>query len=168
MTRFHRALFSVVIVLLAAVSASGGGTDIVKRWTITGLPVPTLSKILVIGLTENYIVRQYFEDEMEKQLKKNGAVGIKGHMVLPPRDEMTLEEIRKRIHASPLDAVLIARPMGIRKEEEYIPPSVTYVPPYPYYYGFGPYWNYAYTAVYSPGWRSTSTARTTKNSCGAG
>ncbi|MBI3484697.1 MAG: hypothetical protein HY012_06040 [Acidobacteria bacterium] len=154
-------------ICLALVLSAAAETKIVKRWVITGMPVPTLNRILVVGLTENYIVRQYFEDEMERLLPKEGAVGIKSQMVLPPKDEMTQEEVIRRIHESKLDAVMIVRPKGIRKEEEYFPPSWNYIPN-PTYMGLGPYWGYAYGAVYTPGYMEQYTiARVEVNIYGA-
>jgi hypothetical protein len=39
---------------------------------------------LVIAVLQNYLIRQEFEDEMERLLAKSRVEGIKSHMVLPP------------------------------------------------------------------------------------
>jgi hypothetical protein len=118
-------------------------------------PPPTLHKILVFALTENYIIRQHCEDEMEARLAKAGAEGIKSHMVLPPRNETSEEEILQRIRESSLDSVMVVRPVEVRKETEEIPGSTAYVPSLTYY-SFGPYWHWANRAVYTPGYMKES------------
>jgi hypothetical protein len=53
---------------IAVVSVALAGTTFVRRWKSTEGSPPTLQKILAFALTENYIIRQHFEDEMEVQL----------------------------------------------------------------------------------------------------
>jgi hypothetical protein len=113
-----------------------------------GHPHSPLKKILIVGLTDNYLVRQEFEDKMEELLRKSGLTGIKSHMVFPPRNELMEGELRQRIRESALDAVLVVRPKEVRKESEEIVAGGFYVPP-PGYYNFWPYWNLAYRDVYS-------------------
>lgn len=137
-------------------SAAPAGTNFVRRWKITEGPPPTLHKILVLALTENYIIRQHFEDEVEVQLAKAGAEGIKSHMVMPPRNEASEDEILQRIRESPLDAVMVVRPVEVRTETEEVPGTLAYVPS-PMYYSFGPYWHWAYGAAYTPGYMKEST-----------
>jgi hypothetical protein len=122
-------------------------SKIVHRWVLTGVPMPKLKKILVIAVLENYLIRQEFEDEMEKLLAKSGVAGIKSHMVLPPRNEMMEGELKQRIKASTLDAVLVIRPKAVRRETEEVVASGIYLPP-PGYYSFWPYWNMAYSNFY--------------------
>jgi hypothetical protein len=50
--------------------------------------MPKFRKILVIAVLENYLIRQEFEDEMERLLVQSNIEGIRSHMVLPPRNEM--------------------------------------------------------------------------------
>jgi len=119
-------------------------TEIVHRWVLTGQPMPHLKKILVIAVVENYLIRQHFEDEMEKLLGKAGVVGVKSHMVLPPRNELMEGELKQRIKESDLDAVLVIRPKAVRQETKEVVSSSFYMPP-PGYYTFWPYWNMTYS-----------------------
>jgi hypothetical protein len=122
-------------------------SKIVERWVLTGVPLPTIKKILVIAVLENYLIRQEFEDEMEKQLAKSGVEGVRSHMVLPPRNELADGELKERIKKDGYDAVLVVRPRTTRKETEEIVTGAVYVPP-PGYYNFWPYWHAAYADVY--------------------
>ena len=119
------------------------GTKIVRRWVLTGIPMPRFQKMLVAGVTENYLIRQEFEDEMKKQLAKYGVEGVQSYMVLPPRNEMMEGELKQRIKESSLDSVLVVRPRAVRKETEEVVTGGTYMPPSSYY-SLWPYWNMAY------------------------
>jgi hypothetical protein len=120
-----------------------GGTKIVHRWVITDQPMPKLKKILVIAVLENYIIRQEFEDEMERLLAKSGIEGVRSHMVLPPRNELMEGELKQRIKEEDYDAVLVIRPKAFRKETEEVGTKSVYMPPTAYR-SFWPYWDMAF------------------------
>lgn len=145
-----RFLFLALTILTLVVSPLFAGTKIVHRWVLTDQPMPKLKKILVIAVLENYLIRQEFEDEMEKLLAKSDVEGIKSHMVLPPRNELMEGELKQRIKEADYDAVLVIRPKAFRKETEEVGTSSFYMPP-PGYYNFWPYWNMTYTQIYSTG-----------------
>ena len=115
------------------------GTKIVHRWVLTDEPMPNLRKILVIAVLENYLIRQEFEDEMERLLAKSGIAGVRSHMVLPPRNELMEGELKQRIKEGDYDGVLVIRPKAFRKESKEVVTGL-YTPPVGYYQ-FWPYWN---------------------------
>jgi hypothetical protein len=137
----HRFSALVLILTLAALPLLAD-SKIVERWVLTGLPMPPMKKILVIAVLENYLIRQEFEDQMEKLLAKNGVEGIQSHMVLPPRNEMMEGELKQRIKESGVAGVLIIRPVAVRKESEEVATGGVWVPP-PGYYNLWPYYNMA-------------------------
>jgi hypothetical protein len=118
--------------------------------------MPRLKKVLVIAVLENYLIRQEFEDEMERLLAKSGVEGIKSHMVLPPRNEVSEVELKQRIKESTLDGVLVIRPKAIDKETEEVIVGGVYVPPSGYY-SFWPYWNTTYGAIHSTSYTRENT-----------
>ena len=145
--------FCLFFVLVATFTQAApdvfAGTKIVHRWVITGEPVPKLKKIMVAAILENYLIRQELEDEMEELLAKSGVEGVKSHMVLPPRNEMMEGELKQRIKASDLDAVLVIRPKDARSEvKEVASLSTSYLPPSSYYH-LWPYWSMAWGQAYS-------------------
>ena len=142
-------LFLAFILILSALPLRAG-TKIIHRWVLPDQTLPKLQKILVIGVMENYLIRQELEDEMERLLAKSGLQGIKSHMVLPPRNEMMEGELKQRIKESDFDGVLIIRPKAMRKETKEVVTGLAgpyYVPPAGYY-SFWPYWNMAWGQVY--------------------
>ena len=130
-------------VLVLAVTPLLGGTKIVHRWVMTDQPMPKLKKILVIAVLENYLIRQEFEDEMERLLAKSGIEGVRSHMVLPPRNELMEGELKQRIKEKDYDAVLVIRPKEFRKETEEVGTKSVYMPPTAYR-SFWPYWDMAF------------------------
>jgi hypothetical protein len=138
---------TVVTVLTLASLPLFAQSKIVERWVLTGVPMPPIKKILIIAALDNYLIRQEFEDEMEKLLAKTGVEGIRSHMVLPPRNELMEGEMKERIKEGGYDAVLVVRPRAVRKETEEVVTGVAYAPP-PGYYNFWPYWQAAYRDVY--------------------
>ena len=146
MKLFARSAALLLILVLATLPLIAD-SEIVHRWVLTGLPMPKIRKIMVIAVFENYLIRQEFEDEMEKLLAKSNVQGVKSYMVLPPKNETMPGEMKERVLASGMDAVLLIRPKTIRKETEEVITGGIYVPP-PGYYTFGPYWNMAYGDFY--------------------
>jgi hypothetical protein len=126
-------------------------TNIVHRWVLTGVPIPKFTKVMVATVTENYLVRQSFEDKMKELLEKNGVQAVQSYMVLPPRNEMQPGELKQRIKESVLDGVIIVRPKDARKETQEVVTGGIWVPP-PGYYGLYPYWNMAYGQFYATSW----------------
>lgn len=143
----------LAIFLLLLVLPLFAGTDIVHRWVLTGPPMPKFTKVMVASVTENYLVRQSFEDEMKKLLEKNGVQAVQSYMVLPPKNEMMEGELRQRIKESVLDGVIVVRPKAVRQETEEVVTGGIWVPP-PGYYSFYPYWNMAYGQFYATSWRT--------------
>jgi len=135
-----RTLFLILLFLLAIlVPPLFAGTKIVHRWVITDEPIPELKKILVIAVLENYLIRQEFEDEMERLLAKSGVEGVRSHMVLPPRNELLEGELKERIKEGGYDGVLVIRPKAFRQESKEVVTGL-YTLPVGYYH-FWPYWN---------------------------
>lgn len=148
--RPQRCLLIVILIFSCALPLFAG-TEIVHRWVLTGVPMPKFTKVMVATVTDNYFVRESFEDEMKKQLEKNGIEAVQSYMVLPPRNEMQEGELRQRIKESVLDGVIVVRPKDARKETEQVVTGGIWVPP-PGYYTFWPYWNMAYGQYYATSW----------------
>jgi hypothetical protein len=141
-------LLTLLSILAIAALPLRAGTKIVHRWVLADQAMPKFKKILVIGVMENYLIRQELEDEMERLLAKSGLQAIKSHMVLPPRNEMMEGELKQRIKESDFDGVLIIRPKAMRQETKEVKNLAgPYVPPAGYY-SFWPYWNMASRQVY--------------------
>jgi hypothetical protein len=136
-------LFLAFTILAVMVTPLLARTKIVHRWVLTSQPMPKFRKILVIAVLENYLIRQEFEDEMERLLAQSNIEGIRSHMVLPPRNEMMEGELKQRIKEMGYDAVLVIRPKAFRKETEEVGTKSIYMPPTAYQH-LWPYWDMAF------------------------
>jgi len=139
MRSIARLLLLAAFLLFAALPLLAG-TKIVHHWVRTGQPLPAPKKILIAAVMENYLVRQEFEDEMNRQLAPYGVEGIPSYLVLPPRNELMEGELKQRIQESSLDGVLVVEPKAVRKERKEVVTHDLYVPP-PAYSQFWPYGN---------------------------
>jgi hypothetical protein len=146
----------VITLFMLSVLSLSAGTKMLHHWVLPGQPMPQLKKILVAAVVENYLIRQHFEDEMEKLLATSGVEGVRSHMVLPPRNELMEGELKQRIKESDFDAVLVIRPKAVRQETKEVVTSTAYALP-PGYYALWPYRNMAYSQL------SSTTAYTEEN-----
>jgi hypothetical protein len=73
--KFRSWIIALVAILSLGALLLFAGTRIVFRWVLTGIPMPTIKRVLIVGLTDNYLVRQEFEDKMEELLVKSGGDG---------------------------------------------------------------------------------------------
>jgi hypothetical protein len=73
--KFRSWIIALVAILSLGALPLFAGTRIVFRWVLTGIPMPTIKRVLIVGLTDNYLVRQEFEDKMEELLVKSGGDG---------------------------------------------------------------------------------------------
>ena len=135
--------FLAFTILTVTVTPLLARTKIVHRWVLTDQPMPKFRKILIIAVLENYLIRQEFEDEMERLLARSNIEGVRSHMVLPPRNEMMEGELKQRIKEAGYDAVLVIRPKAFRKETEEVGTKTIYMPPMAYQ-SFWPYWDMAF------------------------
>jgi len=138
-----RFLFLALAILSVVVTPLSARTKIVHSWVLTDEPMPKFKKILVFAVMENYLIRQEFEDEMERLLGKSGIEGVRSHMVLPPRNELMEGELKERIKEADYDAVLVIRPKAFRKETKEVGTKSVYMPP-PAYQSLWPYWDMAF------------------------
>jgi hypothetical protein len=143
-------LLSIVSAFVLAAIPGFAGTKIVQRWINNEEPRPELKRILVMAVLENYLIRQALEDEIENRFAQSGVEGVKSHMVLPPRNELSEGELEQRIKESGFDAILVIRPVESRKETKEIVNTfrTPYVPPQ-YYYNFWPYWRTSWAQGYA-------------------
>lgn len=68
--KFRSWIITLVATLSLGTLSLFAGTRIVFRWVLAGIPMPTLKEILILGLTDNYLGCQEFEDKMEELLAK--------------------------------------------------------------------------------------------------
>src|SRR5277367_3182916 len=130
--KWQRQILAVAGLTALAVAPALAGEKIKHRWVETQKPLPTLKKVLVVGITENSDAREEFEDEMKKQLAKLGIEAVPSPLFVPPRNEMMEPELKRRIKEVTLDAVLIVRPKIVSPDPKKEANGLNYTPPSSY------------------------------------
>jgi len=160
-----KALFVLVIVMAAALFASGKSTRLVASWKNPQYSGPRFHRILVLGMSAKPGVRADFEDALSKLVAGPGVEAIPGNTVLlrPEDTKLDLDYLKTQIREFKIDAVIVSRLVRVETSTTYIP-GQAYVVPYPYYSSFYGYYGAVYPVVYSPDYlREDTTVRVETN-----
>jgi hypothetical protein len=93
-----------------------------------------LKNILIIGVIEPQTLRQYFENELVRQLKIKGIKGIPSYSVFTKETMPDKEEIELKIKKLGIDSVLVARLVEVVDIEAYAT--------YPHEFGYSGLYGY--------------------------
>ncbi len=149
----RRALVSLCL----CAAACGASTNLVRTWRDPGYTRREVKRVLVIALTPNLQNQRTFEDAMAARLASVQVEPFKAIDVLPQGRMADQDTITEAVRKNAIDLVLVTKLVALRTEAEYVPGSVAYAPS-PGYYGMYPYYAAGYTAVYSPGYVTSTQA----------
>lgn len=135
-------------VVLGLVVAMGGcaSTQMTSTWTDPAARGASMSKIAVICLTQDPGLRRMAEDTAASQMQ--GAQAIPSYQVLGDTDLRNRDQVKSKLQSQGFQGVLVMRLAGVSEQ-------VTAVGgPYGTFDG---YYDWAGSAVYSPGYLQTDT-----------
>jgi hypothetical protein len=145
-------------VLVLVMMGCGPSTKLVQSWQEPAFNDKPLEKILVLGVFENDLNRRLYEDAVVKALEKENRVGIPGYSLMSkPSEYDEKEEIVDAVGKAGADAVMLATLVGVKKEEKYMPPTVSYQPTMGFNHGMYGYYAVSYDRVVDPGYTVTNT-----------
>lgn len=128
-------------------------TKITGSWKSPELGSDRFEDIFIIGLTENFINRKIFEEDMAKVLSERGVKSQISVNALKPGQSIyktSASEIEDAVKTKGSDAVLTMGLIDQTSETRYVPGSA-----YPMAgYGFRGYYGYYGGMAYSPGYYS--------------
>jgi len=107
-------LCSALIVVLFLISGCSS-TVIDSSWKNPDFS-GQVKRVYIIGISKQDLTRKIFEDDFHSQLEKYGVVGIRSYPDLPIDKNFTKEEIEKNVSSNGVDAVMLSRVIGERKE----------------------------------------------------
>ena len=87
-----------------------------------------VDNILVIGVSEQAVVRRQFEDTFVNELAAVGVSAKSSYRVLSDEQISSKDALDAAIREQSMDAVLVTRVIGIEEIETYTPPTYTYTP----------------------------------------
>jgi hypothetical protein len=143
-------------------SSCGPSTHITAAWTNPDATIPPDQKILVVALTTNMANKRAVEDALVEKLKANNVEASSAMSVFPPNfmgTKPSKDDILNKVRSDKFTSVLTLTLLDAQEETRYVPGNTTMYAPYPrygYYGSFGGYYGNYYSAVYDPGYYSTT------------
>ena len=113
----------------------------------------TIDNILIIGVSEQAVVRRQFEDSFVKELAARGISARPSYQVLSDEQISSKDALETALRSQSMDAVLITRVIGVEQIDTYTPPTYTYTPSTfdRHYRDYHSYYNHA-VQVATPGY----------------
>jgi hypothetical protein len=148
-------LRAIVPALAVLVLSSCTTTTLVQTWRDPNYRAQPVSRIFIIGVMPNDMYRVQFENGLAQALIGKGFQAATSASAFPP-GQLDKEKVKQYVADNKVDLVIVQR-LTKKTTEEYVPPSMTYVPAAPYYGGYYGAYGYGYGAVYSPGYITEQT-----------
>ncbi len=133
--------FVIVCIILLASCATTTLTGDWRDESFTG----TITRVMVIGVSESPTNRNIFEDEFVRQLKTRGVDAVASYTMLPYRLLSNKAAVAATLKKTRMEMVIFTRLVDKKTVQTYVPGQVYAVPNY--YYRWGTYYEY----VQSPG-----------------
>lgn len=160
MQMVQRAFVFCAALLLAACATT---TETNSTWqTKTGEARPSFAHLYVLVLSENAVASAAVEQQVKKSLAKRDVDASLGSATLPAANQHAdgfRSKVEQAVKDSGADGVMVITLLKSEERDEYIPPTVDYLPmaSAPMYLGYGPYVGYSYSAVYQPAYYQNAT-----------
>jgi hypothetical protein len=150
---YLRAILLVVVVLTASSVVYSRSVKLVMSWKNPKYSGQHFRRILVIGMSENPVVRTDFEDALSEKITRDGFEAIPGNTILlrPDSPNVNTDYLEGQIQDHKIDAVIASRLVSVDRKITYVP-GQSYALPYAYYGGFYGYYGTVYRQVYTPGY----------------
>ena len=87
-----------------------------------------LKKILVIGVSQLPLMRNFFESEFVDQLKARGVEGVVSNKIIPPEKMRDKEAVLSAIKGMGIEAVLVTRVVDKKYADQFYGGGVALVP----------------------------------------
>ena len=156
-----RKAFLLTAIILSAYTLAYSKSKLVMSWKNPSYSGEHFQRILIIGMSEDPVVRLDFEDALAEKLTRDGLEAVPGNSILFRPDSPHLDPgyLQGQIRDHKIDAVITSRLIKFDKKTTYIQ-GQNYVVPYPYYYHFYGYYGAVYRQVYTPDYlREDTTVR---------
>jgi hypothetical protein len=141
-------LFLGIAIIYLFIMNSCATTTLNSVWMDDAYQEGALKKILVIGVIEPQTLRNYFENELVKQLKAKGTNAVASNKIFSDEAMPKKQEIRSKIKEINVDSVLVARLADVSDINAYM----TYPPQFLASEGFYSYYTLCCQNIVSLGY----------------
>ncbi len=143
-----RGLILGCLVMMGCVSS-----QLVESWQEPAFEDKPLGKILVLGVFQKDMSRRLYEDSVVKAIEKRKGSAVAGYTLMPKvEDYDEKEDIMAAVAKANADAVMIATLVGLKQEEKYRAPQVSYIPHTGLGHGLYDSYSVSFERVYDPGY----------------
>ena len=141
-------------VLGTGLMSCGPSTTLKNSWRDPSFTGPLeFNKVLVVMVTKDGSTRRTVEDDIAQRISaKRQVEAVPSYTILMESDLRNTELAKQIVRDAGFDGAVMLRVVGVDKETTYVPG--TYPSPY---YNFWGYYDYAWPAVYDPGYMQTDT-----------
>ena len=151
-----RCLLMIGALLLGPSLASAGSTKFIGTWKNPNIGVIDISaqKVATFVMNPDEGIRMGREETLATEMRQRGTDTVAGYTVLPGPLAKDQEKAKAFLQKAGITGAVIIRGIGQREEIYYVPDMWYTTPYYPTFWG---YWNYGWSAVYSPGYVESDT-----------
>lgn len=141
-------LFFGIAITSLFIMNSCATTTLNSVWMDDAYQEGALNNILIIGVIEPRILRDYFENELVRQLKAKGTNAVASNRIFPDEAMPNKHEIRLKIKEKNIDSVLVTRLADVSDINAYM----TYPPQFATSEGFYGYYTLCCQNIVSLGY----------------
>jgi len=153
-----KSLLRIIAIFLFTVSlAAAASTKFVSTWKNPGVGLVDLDgkKLAAFVVTSDESMRLGPEETLAAELRRRGIDCVAGYTVLPGELAKDQEKAKEFLEKAGITGAVMMRVVSREKETHYQPGTTWYSSGY--YPSFWGYWNYGWTAVYTPGYVRSET-----------
>ena len=108
-----------LLLLLLLLTLTGcASVSMVASWKDQAAPPKNYGKFLVVGITENGLMRQLFEEVVASELRKKGLAATPSYTVTGMEEKQSRESLEKAVRKTAVDAVITTRVTGSKRSTE--------------------------------------------------
>ena len=136
---------------------------LVSSWSQPDYSGPTLKKIMIVGVSDNDLMRRVYEDNFVKTLKTEGVDAVASYTLVEKfadDKDQNVKLLKAAAGKISADSVLVTSVSSVDRDDQYIPGSTVYVSNRGSalgMYGMHGYYGYSYDVVNSAGYTVENT-----------
>ena len=132
----HSLVVKAALTLITLAVAACAATSLTNSWKSPDYKGPALKKLLVVGVSNQPVVRRTFEDGFVEQIKAAGVDAVASYTLIPEDGQATEARLTQAVKEAGADGTLITRLVRVDVATHYSP---AFYPPM----GMGYYGGYA-------------------------
>jgi hypothetical protein len=135
--------------ILLSILSGCATTDLTNSWKNPNYSGGPLTKVLVVGISNQTSVRRSFEETFAQSLANQGVQAIPSYTLIPADGQIAEDVLKKAVEEAGADGILITR-MVDRRTEISVSPASSAPPAYDMHRQYYGYYTGAWSGYYEP------------------